>query len=281
MGSFIGHSATGTGFWILGLFYLVRALGLRMFDSFRWSNFWLTLPGLGQGIGGICYAVGEWYRQAEFGMANVQHYEMASTMALAGFTQVLHQRGYLRGIGWAFVAPALWLLMGLLFVFHPQHGDEYAAFGHVVMAYMFLMVTFCQSIELMVGFFCSNPRRESQYGPILAMYKNPKSYGTPFPLLGGVILMIIGSVDWDMAINFWSNTKTGTLMQAEMSFVGHTLVNILIAIVVCLLLQKADSIYASRCMDRGALPQWLGSDERLWTYGTTAKEDDQVELREV
>jgi len=52
MGSFIGHAATGSAFWLGGLFFLLRAMGLRMLEPMRWNTAFLQAPGVTNIIGG-------------------------------------------------------------------------------------------------------------------------------------------------------------------------------------------------------------------------------------
>jgi hypothetical protein len=93
------------------------------------------------------------------------------------------------------------------------------------------------------------------------MYKNPKIYGTPLPGMMGVLLMVVGSFDWDMAINFAKEgPPEGTWLEAEMSFVLHVLGNLIFALLLGLVLQKLDA----RCGSDYCPGPWFADDDRIW-----------------
>jgi hypothetical protein len=44
------------------------------------------------------------------------------------------------------------------------------------------------------------------------MYLNLRIYGTPLPMMGGFILMLAGSWDWEMALKFNESDQSLTSM---------------------------------------------------------------------
>jgi len=264
MGSFIGHAATGSVFWIGGLFFLIRAMGLRMCENLRWSSTWLQLPGYTNIIGGIIYSIGEWYRTGTYTMMNLQHYLMASTFIISGAVQLLHMHGVLRGIAWCLISPINWFILGLLFNFHPQ-ADLKAEFGHLAMGWLFGFVTLLESAQFLMGYYVTNPRTPAPNESIQPMYKNPMVYGTPIPTLIGVTLMIIGFIDWDMAVDFAKPGEIqGTRMDMEMNVVIHTFVNLVIAIVVTVILTKLDEKFCCNWAGPTTEAQWISNDTQVW-----------------
>lgn len=270
MGSFIGHAATGSVFWLGGLFYLLRAMGLRILEPMRWNPYFLQAPAWTNIIGGIIYSIGEWYRMGTYSMQNTQHYLMASTFVISGVVQLLHMRGYLRGLAWSLVSPINWFILGLLFNFHPQK-DPSSLFGHLAMGWLFGVVTILESVQFLMGYYCHNPRAESHNGPILAMYKNPKVYGTPVPTLIGITLMILGFIDWDMAIDFGKEgDMQGSAMQMEMDVVMHVFANVIFSVILTLIMKQLDSYIVNRCglpISTGDSSNWIASDDdKVWQF---------------
>jgi hypothetical protein len=265
MGRFLGHGATGTFFYLLGLHMFLRSTDVRFLRALRTDYRWLASEGIGLSVGGLIYTVGEVSLMlVEVGywkMSTTQHVLMSASFSLCGCILLLHLFKFLRGVAWIVVEPLLWFLLGLLWYLHPQ-DNGYFAFGHASIGLMFMALAFSRLGEALVMFYSNAAYHRrvalAQYRPhgralslstvaadrVHSMYTNEAVYATPLPVVSAFLLMLIGTWDWDMAVHFLSFDVTKVLdasvMDAEETWFVHLLFNLSLCLALALGLQIAD-----------------------------------------
>src|SRR3989338_1920001 len=124
MARWLGHSMTGTFFWVLGFFFLLRAIWIGKLKLLRTSLLGTLFESLAMMTGGILYTFGEVVlMQIELGkwqMSTSQHVIMSLSLTLLGSFYLLYQVQMLPGAIWAFSPAFLWFVLGILWLLHPQ-----------------------------------------------------------------------------------------------------------------------------------------------------------------
>lgn len=289
MGRLLGHSATGTYWYLLGLFWFLRSLDLQMFRKIRTNHFFVAGESVSLAIGGVIYTIGEIFLMfvqiGEWHMSTSQHVIMSSTFSLFGCLCFLHIFGYLKAAAWGFVEPFLWLVLGVLWYFHPQ-DNPYFAFGHASIGVLFLIVFMCRSAEILIMMYSNREHHVRVFqkqqslvksGNAISLsqrvhspYTNPMVYAYPFTTLSGFFLMVVGTWDWDMAVHFgqgyanldisgFSDEQLEMMyMDSEEALLVHVLANLVVCTFLSLLLHHFDR---SKYPDRSPQDNWflLGS----------------------
>eukprot|EP01095_Lingulamoeba_sp_RSL-Kostka_P012976 TRINITY_DN524_c0_g1_i1.p1 TRINITY_DN524_c0_g1~~TRINITY_DN524_c0_g1_i1.p1 ORF type:complete len:337 (+),score=71.54 TRINITY_DN524_c0_g1_i1:64-1074(+) len=278
MGTLLGHGSTGSFFFLCGLIIFLRSLGVSYLRGMRTNKYLLSFQGMGFLIGGIIYEIGELSVMVltgdNWGMGHLQHTIMAASFSLTGLVLLLHMHRVLTGVGWAFIPSFEWLALATLFYFHEQH-KEYTQFGHHVMTTLFLCLFFLTTLDVIISFY-SNPnyhRRVTELqdmkdlgknvsvSTVHPMYTNPIIYGTPLPYVIGLVLMVVGTWDWDMAIYFAKGSPELEMgdMKAESNFLIHCLANIILTIFITVILKRIDKI-----VYLNSNSNFVTRDENIW-----------------
>mmetsp|Transcript_53849 Transcript_53849/g.89592 ORF Transcript_53849/g.89592 Transcript_53849/m.89592 type:complete len:347 (-) Transcript_53849:131-1171(-) len=309
MGTFFGHAATGFFFFSFGLWSFLKSLDLRCLSLMRTNDFFIAFPSSSLVWGGLAYFIGEVLSalsDGSFTMSHVQHLIMSSWFTLSGLVQILHMFRFLSGTGFAAFMPVMWVVLSILFYFHPQKTTS-LQFGHSSVGLLLAAVALLQLIEISVSLFSNpqhhahqqarlalrdrakrngNPMPAPQECPcqcgvtesrILPIFTNPFIYSTVVPLLIGYLMMIVGTLDWGMAVEFFTTKNSSTdpsmigmddamdmgdsemdpdWMSAEETFLMHMLFNMLLQVVIAISLKQVDRVFFSSCPTPDNLPRW-------------------------
>ena len=238
---------TGSFFYLLGLFFVLRAIGLGKLSILRTHTFFRLFEPLAFMIGGILYCFGEIVlMQIEIGhwaMSTSQHVIMSLSLTLLGSFYFLYICRQLPGTIWAFTPGFLWCVLAILWLLHPQKND-YFQFGHRSIGTMFLITAVSRCCEAALALYSNAQHHRAiaqeqrrQVAPMTlrhisthlhSMTSNEYIFHTPFPFLSGVVLMVIGTWDWQLAVFFWQGLEHTQMdwMSAEGAWLVHILTNV-------------------------------------------------------